>query len=64
MKDRRERKKKILSVRLTEPELQELNQLMKANHLSASDLLREALLAFFQQSPRTGSNAGVTARAA
>ena len=64
MKDRRERKKKILSVRLTEPELQELNQLMKANHLSASDLLREALLAFFQQSPRTSSNAGVTARAA
>ena len=64
MKDRRERKKKILSVRLTEPELQELNQLMKANHLSASDLLREALLAFFQQSPRTSGNAGVTARAA
>jgi len=64
MKDRRERKKKILSVRLTEPELQELNQLMQANHLSASDLLREALLAFFQQSPRTSDNAGVTARAA
>jgi len=64
MKDRRERKKKILSVRLTEPELQEMNQLMAANQLSASDLLREALLAFSQQSPRTGSNAGVTARAA
>ena len=64
MKDRRERKKKILSVRLTEPELQELNQLMKANRLSASDLLREALLAFFQQSPRTSGNVGITARAA
>lgn len=64
MKDRRERKQKILSVRLTEPELQELNQLMAANHLSASDLLREALLAFFQQAPRTNGNTGVTARAA
>lgn len=64
MKDRRERKRKILSVRLTEPELEEMNQLMAANRLSASDLLREALLAFFQQSPRTNDNAGITARAA
>ena len=64
MKDRRERKRKILSVRLTEPELEEMNQLMAANHMSASDLLREALLAFFQQSPRTKSNAGVMSRAA
>jgi hypothetical protein len=64
MKDSRERKRKILSVRLTEPELHELNQLMAANHLSASDLLREALMAFFQQSPRTNGNTGVTARAA
>jgi hypothetical protein len=64
MKDRRERKRKILSVRLTEPELEEMNQLMAANRLSASDLLREALLAFFQQSPRTSGYAGVTARAA
>ena len=64
MKDKRERKQKILSVRLTEPELQEMNLLMAANHLSASDLLREALLAFFQQSPRTNGNAGVTVQAA
>jgi hypothetical protein len=64
MKDINQRKQKILSVRLTEPEVRELNQLMKAKQMSASDLLREALLSFSRQSPRPGGNAAVTARAA
>lgn len=65
MKDINKRKRKILSVRLTDPELRELHKLMEANQLSASDLLREALLAFLLRQPlRSCDKTTITARAA
>lgn len=64
MKDVRLRKRKILSVRLTDSELGELHQVMAAQQMSASDLLREALLAFSRQAPRSSGKAVVAARAA
>lgn len=61
--DLRQRKRKILSVRLTDSELGELRQLMADQQLSVSDLLREALLSFSSQ-PRSRSATSMTARAA
>lgn len=65
MKEISQRKRKILSVRLTDPELRELNKLMEANQLSASDLLREAIIAFLLRPPNRGCDKStLTARAA
>jgi hypothetical protein len=65
MKDTNKRKRKIISVRLTDPELRELRLLMEANQLSASDLLREALFAFLLRQPlRSCNKTPMTARTA
>jgi len=61
--DLRQRKRKILSVRLTDSELGELHQLMADQQMSVSDLLREALLNFSSQ-PRSRGAMPVTSRAA
>jgi hypothetical protein len=65
MKEISQRKRKILSVRLTDPELRELHKLMEANQLSASDLLREAIIAFLLRPPSRGCDKStLTAKAA
>lgn len=63
MKAISERKRTILSVRLTDNELGELHQVMAAKKMSASDLLREALLSFSRQAPRSYVNSSSAARA-
>lgn len=64
MNNIRQRKRKILSVRLTDSELRELHQVMADQKMSASDLLREALLSFSRQASRNSETSAVTARAA
>lgn len=63
MKAISERKRTILSVRLTDNELGELHQVMAAKKMSASDLLREALLSISRQAPRSYVNSSSAASA-
>lgn len=65
MKDINKRKRKILSVRLTDNELEAMNELMAANQLNVSELLREALVAFLSHQPQQGyDKSSLIARAA
>jgi hypothetical protein len=45
-------KRKVLSVRVTDSEMGEIQELMEVTRLSASELLREALLSFARRPHR------------